>query len=74
VINLHRLRGQGFILNADLIESIEANPDTQIKLYNGNSYLVKNSVAEVVQKAIEYRKLCGGTLRVVNSKSEELEL
>jgi len=71
VIVLRKLNGQEFILNADLIEAVEANPDTKIKLYTGNFYVVKNSVDEVVQMAVEYRKNCGGTLRVVNKKSEE---
>jgi flagellar protein FlbD len=58
-------------MNADLIESIEATPDTQIKLYNGKTYVVKNSVADVVKKAVDYRKSCGATLRVVN-RDEQL--
>jgi flagellar protein FlbD len=74
VIVLNKLRGQEFVLNADLIEAIEATPDTQIKLYNGKTYIVRNSVAEVVKKAVDYRKLCGGTLRVVNEKIEERTL
>lgn len=71
---LQKLGGQEFILNADLIESIEAIPDTRIKLYNGNVHLIRNSVSEVVEKTINYRKLCGGTLRVVNKKSEAEDL
>lgn len=71
MIVLNKIRGQEFILNADLIESVEATPDTRIKLYNGESYLVKNSVAEIVKKTVEYRKLCGGTLRVVNETRQE---
>jgi flagellar protein FlbD len=74
MIVLQKLKGEEFVLNADLIESVEATPDTQIKLYTGKLCIVKNSVAEVLEKAIEYRKLCGGTLRVVNKKSEEDEL
>ncbi|MCL1946018.1 MAG: flagellar FlbD family protein [Chitinivibrionia bacterium] len=73
MINLETLRGKPFILNADLIEAVEATPDTHIRLYTGSYYIVKNSVDEVVQKALEYRKFCGGTLRVVNKKSEEEE-
>ena len=74
MIVLQRLRGQEFVLNADLIETVEATPDTQIKLYNGKLYIVRNSVVEVVKKAVEYRKLCGGTLRVANEKCEDKEL
>ena len=74
MIVLQRLRGQEFVLNADLIETIEATPDTQIKLYNGKLYTVRNSVAEVVKKSVDYRKLCGGTIRVVNEKCEDKEV
>lgn len=74
MITVQKLKGQEYVLNADLIESIEANPDTQIRLYTGRFHIVSNSVEEVVAKAVEYRKNCGGTLRVVNKKSEEDEL
>lgn len=72
MIVLQRLKGQEFVLNADLIESIEATPDTQIKLLNGKIYVVRNSVADVVKKAVDYRKLCGGTLRVANKDNGEI--
>ena len=72
MIVLQRLKGQEFVLNADLIESIEATPDTQIKLFNGKTYVVRNSVADVVKRAIDYRKLCGSTLKVVNKESERV--
>jgi flagellar protein FlbD len=74
LIVLQKLRGQEFVLNADLIESVESTPDTQVKLYTGKQYIVRNSVADVVKKAVEYRKICGGTLRVVNEKREEGKL
>jgi len=73
MIVLHKLKGEEFVLNTDLIESVEAIPDTHVRLCTGNYYLVKESVDEVVKKAIDHRKLCGGILRVVNKKSEEEE-
>ncbi len=70
MIALQRLNGQEFILNVDQIESIEASPDTRIRLTNGKTVIVKTGIAEVVKKCVRYRQLCNSTLTVVN-KSEE---
>jgi flagellar protein FlbD len=66
MIALQRLNGQEFILNADLVETIESTPDTRIKLNNGKTLIVKNEVGDVVKKCIRYRQLCNSTVRVVN--------
>lgn len=70
MIALQRLNGQEFILNMDLIESVEASPDTRIRLTNGKTVLVKNSVPDLVKKCIRYRQLCNSTLTVVKDKEE----
>lgn len=56
MINLTRLNGSPMVVNADLIETIEATPDTVIALATGNRYVVKESVEVVVEKAIAYKK------------------
>ena len=56
MIKLHKLNGVEIIINAELIESVEATPDTVINLSTGNRFLVKDSVQEVVDKALEYKK------------------
>lgn len=64
MIEVTRLDGRAFTLNADLIELIESNPDTFIRLVNGNSYLVRENRAEVVERVIAYRQRifkCGWT-------------
>ncbi len=68
MIALQRLNGQEFILNADLIESIESTPDTVIKLVSGRSMIVKNNLADIVKKCVKYRQFCNSTLRVVNDR------
>lgn len=65
MIELTRFNGTQFILNADLIETIEALPDTTIRTVNGKTYVAKNAVPEVVAKIIAFRKDCGGLPRVV---------
>lgn len=56
VINLTRLDGREFTINADLIEMIESNPDTFIRLLNGNGFVVRESRYEVISRIITYRR------------------
>jgi flagellar protein FlbD len=56
MIDVTRLDGRPFTINADLIELIETTPDTIIRLINGNTYLVRESRHEVVDKVITYRQ------------------
>ncbi|MEQ9365483.1 MAG: flagellar FlbD family protein, partial [Leptospirales bacterium] len=41
MIALHRLKGEEFLLNHRLIETIERSPDTLITLTNERKYLVR---------------------------------
>jgi len=54
MITLTRLNGQKFVVNAELIRTVESNPDTTVKLINGDTILVTESMQEVVDRAIEY--------------------
>ncbi|MCC6445219.1 MAG: flagellar FlbD family protein [Armatimonadetes bacterium] len=46
-------------VNADLIELVEASPDTMITLVNGKKLLVRETLDEVITKVVEYRKEVG---------------
>ncbi|KUK13553.1 MAG: flagellar FlbD family protein [Synergistetes bacterium] len=59
MIKLTRLNGKEFVINADLIETVEATPDTVITLVNEHRYIVKESVDEVIKKVIEYKRSLG---------------
>lgn len=54
MIVLTRLAGQPLVVNADLIKTVEETPDTMVTLINGDRVMVKESMTEVVKKAIEY--------------------
>jgi len=57
MIQLHRL-GAGpapFILNPDLIVTVEANPDTTIALTTGTRVVVSESVEAVVAAVRDWR-------------------
>lgn len=44
------------MINADLIETIEATPDTVIMLVNGHRYVVEEPVDRVVDLVVCYYK------------------
>jgi flagellar protein FlbD len=55
VIRVTRLNGERFALNPDLIERVEAHPDTVAFLVDGTKYVVKETVDEVLLEIREYR-------------------
>lgn len=54
MIPLTRLNGTRFVLNADLIRTVETRPDTVITLTNGEHMVVTESLEEVVVRTIRY--------------------
>ncbi len=58
LIELTKLNDKKFVINSDLIETVEAVPDTTISLTTGNRFVVKESVEEIVHKIIEFRQSC----------------
>ncbi|HEX4144401.1 MAG TPA: flagellar FlbD family protein [Pirellulales bacterium] len=56
MIRLTRLDGERFVLNAELIRYVEARPDTFITLTNGERLVVRESMDEVLHRAIDYQR------------------
>jgi flagellar protein FlbD len=55
MIELTRLNGSKFRVNADLIKYFEAAPDTTLTLVTGEKLLVVESCTEVAELAVAYR-------------------
>lgn len=56
MINLTKINGQEITINCDLIEFIEATPDTVISLTTGKKLMVKEAVPLVIDKIVEYKR------------------
>ncbi len=57
MIRVHRLNDVEVIVNAELIESIEPHgAETVLALVTGNKIIVRETVTEVIQKTVEYKK------------------
>lgn len=59
MIKLTRLNGKEFVLNDDLIEMMEATPDTVITMTNGSKVVVSESVEEVIERIVAFRRRIG---------------
>jgi flagellar protein FlbD len=55
VILVHRLKGEPLFINTDLIESIEATPDTVLTLVDGRKAVVTEAAEVVVDRIRVYR-------------------
>jgi len=56
MIRLTRLNSKPFVINADLINFVEETPDTLIVMSNGDRLHVRESVDEVVDRTLAYRR------------------
>ncbi len=56
MIKLTRLGGEPFILNAELIQYVEARPDTFVTLTTGERIVVTESMDEVLRRAVAYQQ------------------
>jgi flagellar protein FlbD len=53
---LTRLNDKLVVVNAELIKFVESTPDTLVTLTSGDHFMVRESVEDVVERAIEYAR------------------
>ncbi|QJW46938.1 flagellar FlbD family protein [bacterium BFN5] len=64
MIKVTRLKSNDdFVLNAELIETIEETPDTVVTLTNGKKLIVEESMDELVRRVMDYRRALGRNFR-----------
>ncbi len=71
MISVTRLNGEHLYVNADLIETVEATPDTLIAFTTGKKMMVLESVDEVVERIKEYRFETTAPRLVPNGRKKE---
>lgn len=60
MIKVTRLNGKEFVVNAELIQFLEATPDTVITLLNHEKIVVKEGVDDIVKRVVEYNRSIRG--------------
>ena len=73
MLEVTRLNGQKVVINSELIEYIDANPDTTITLTTGNKFVVKERLDDVVEKIIDYKRQIFCRNLTINKKTKEEE-
>ncbi len=58
MIKLTKLNGNPVVINAELIEAVRETPDTVITLTTEKKILVEETVDEIIEKVISYKKKC----------------
>jgi flagellar protein FlbD len=57
MIVLTKLNGQQFVVNAEKIRYVEATPDTLVCCDTGERMMVRETLAEVTRRAIDYARV-----------------
>ena len=57
MITVTRLNGQQFVMNAEKIRYLESTPDTLICTDTGDKVMVKETLQEVMRRAIDYARI-----------------
>jgi flagellar protein FlbD len=71
MISVTRLDGSEFILNSDLIETIEATPDTVITFAHDKKVVVLEAPSEVVDRVVRFRhRIYGDPAGLVSSPDD----
>ncbi len=71
MIKVTKLNGSPIHINAELIETIAATPDTVITLTNGTKLIVEESVDKVVDMIIRYHRLINRRAVIVRDSAEK---
>ena len=56
MVKITRLNDTILVVNADLIEFLEATPDTIVTLTTGRKVVAKESIDELIDKVVEYKR------------------
>lgn len=56
MITITKLNGKEIIINCELIELLEANPDTTITMTTGRIIIAKESVDNIVEKTVKFKQ------------------
>jgi flagellar protein FlbD len=71
MIILTKINKAPIAVNSDLIQTIEETPDTIITLTNNDKVVVHESMSEIIQKVVHYRRLVNGLVETEYERQRE---
>jgi len=70
MVILTKLNGKQIMINDDHIETVTENPDTVITLTNGHTYVVQESMEEILHKILAFNRVSKQRLRDSGRESQ----
>lgn len=65
MIALTKINGEIIVINSKQIEHIDVIPESKITMMNGKHYIVRESIAEIIDKEIQFnRQIADGITKV----------
>ncbi|MFP5502175.1 MAG: flagellar FlbD family protein [Candidatus Sericytochromatia bacterium] len=56
MVKLTRLNGSEIVINVDMIETLEATPDTVVSLTSDRKWIVRESIEEVIDRVVAFKR------------------
>lgn len=72
MIKVTRLNSSELVINCDLIEFVEATPDTMISLLTGKKIMVNESIDEIVDRVAEFKRKAGNPVYRPDSSAQKV--
>jgi flagellar protein FlbD len=60
MIQVTRLNGLEYYINPHQIETIEVKPDTTLLMLSGKHIVIKETIEEIIDRIVDYRRRIGG--------------
>jgi len=73
MIVLTRLNNRPLVVNSDMIKFIENTPDTVITLVTGEKVVVLETVAQVLEEILNFRRQVGAALGTMVQQRRDTE-
>lgn len=73
MIKLTKLNGSVEVINADLIESAEATPDTIVRLTTGRKLVVRENIDLFIAKVVDYKRSIATNVSVIERSIQKDE-
>jgi flagellar protein FlbD len=71
MILLTKINNAPIAVNCDLIQYIEETPDTIITMTTSDKVVVRQSMVEIIDKIVQYRRRVRGLVKVEREREEE---
>jgi flagellar protein FlbD len=70
MILLTKINKAPIAVNCDLIEYIEETPDSVITMTTGDRVVVQQSMVEIIERIVAYRKTIAGLVEATHTKRD----